>query len=79
MDMFATLDFDLSQSLCNSTFNVRFKLNSKVFFEDVLVFPTNLAERQSKVSSDALEILIEIFCDSENEKKNIKVSYMRSF
>ena len=37
--------------------------------EDVLVIPTNLAERQSKVSSDALEILIEIFCDSENEKK----------
>ena len=46
--------------------------------EAIVVILTNLAERQSKVSSDALEILIEIFCDSENEK-NIKVSYMRSF
>ena len=36
---------------------------------EVVVIPTNLAERQSKVSSNALEILIEIFCDSENEKK----------
>ena len=51
----------------------------KLKLEAIVVILTNLAERQSKVSSDALEILIEIFCDSENEKKNIKVSYMRSF
>ena len=41
----------------------------KLKLEAIVVILTNLAERQSKVSSDALEILIEIFCDSENEKK----------
>ena len=41
----------------------------KLKLEAIVVILTNLAERQSKVSSNALEILIEIFCDSENEKK----------